>query len=113
MNVRVLGKGLVLLSANGDRFEINQLLFADDTALVADSEEKLCRLVSEFGRECERRKLRVNVGNCKVVRCSRYGNWGRMHVILNGEQLEEVCCFKYLGSKWQLMEDVKWMCYTE
>ena len=42
------------------RFEINQLLFADDTALVADSEEKLCRLVSEFGRVCERRKLRVN-----------------------------------------------------
>ena len=36
-NVRVLGKGLELLSANGGRFEINQLLFADDTALVADS----------------------------------------------------------------------------
>ena len=41
VNVRVLGKGLELLSANGGRFEINQLLFADDTALVADSEEKL------------------------------------------------------------------------
>ena len=51
-NVRVLGKGLELLSANGDRFEINQLLFADDIALVADSEEKLCRLVSEFGGVC-------------------------------------------------------------
>ena len=49
VNVRVLGKGLELLSANGGRLEINQLLFADDTALVADSEEKLCRLVSEFG----------------------------------------------------------------
>ena len=61
VNVWVLGKGLVLLSANGGRFEINQLLLADDTALVADSEEKLCRLVSEFGRVCERRKLRVNV----------------------------------------------------
>ena len=24
---------------------------------------------------------------------------GRMHVILNGESLEEVDCFKYLGSK--------------
>ena len=56
VNVRVLGKGLELLSANGGRFEINQLLFADDTALVADSEEKLCRLVIEFGRVCERRK---------------------------------------------------------
>ena len=41
VNVRVLWKGLELLSADGGRFEINQLLFADDTALVADSEEKL------------------------------------------------------------------------
>ena len=47
-NVRVLGKGLELLSVNGGMFEVNQLLFADNTALVADSEEKLCRLVSEF-----------------------------------------------------------------
>ena len=45
VNVRVLGKGLKLLSANGGRFEIHQLLFADDTALVADSEETLWRLV--------------------------------------------------------------------
>ena len=41
VNVTVLRKRLELLSANGGRFEINQLLFAD-TALVADSEEKLC-----------------------------------------------------------------------
>ena len=54
MNARVLGKGLELLSVNGGRFEINQLLFADDTALVADSEEKLCP-VSEFGRVCKKR----------------------------------------------------------
>ena len=54
MNVRVLGNGLELLSANGGRFEINQLLFADDTALVADSEEKLSRLVSKkkVGSQC-------------------------------------------------------------
>ena len=36
VNVMVLGKGLELLIANIGRFEINQLLFADDTALVAD-----------------------------------------------------------------------------
>ena len=49
VNVWVLGKGLELLSANGDRFEISQLLFAEDTARMAHP-EKLCRLVSEFGR---------------------------------------------------------------
>ena len=43
---------------------------------MVDSEEKLCRLVSEFSRVCERRKLRVNVGKSKVMRCSRYGNEG-------------------------------------
>ena len=99
VNVTVLGKGLELLSANGGRFEINQLLFADDTALVAGSEEKLCRLASDYGRVCERRKLRVDVAKSKVMRCSRYDNWGRMHVILNGEPLQEVDCSKYLGSQ--------------
>ena len=78
---------------------------------MADSEEKLCRLVSEFCRVCERRKLRVNVAKSRVMRCSRYGNGDRMHVILNGEPLEEVDCSKY--RKWQLMEDVKGMWYTE
>ena len=65
---------------------------------VADTEEKLCRLVSEFGRVCERRKLKVNVGKSNVMRCSRYGNGGQLHVILNGQPLEEVDCFKYLES---------------
>ena len=72
----MIGKGLELLSVNGGWFEINQLLFADDTALVADS-EKLWGLVSEL------RKLRANVGKSKVMRCSRYKNGGRMHVRLN------------------------------
>ena len=85
-----------MLSAKGGRFGVNQLLFADDTALVADSENKLCRLVSEFGRVFGRRKLRVNVGKSKVMRCSRHANGGRMHVILNDEPLDEVDCFKYL-----------------
>ena len=60
---------------------------------MADSEEKLCRLVSKFGRVCVRRKLRVIEGKSKVMRCSRYGNDDRMHVILNGEPLQEVDCF--------------------
>ena len=62
---------------------------------MADSDEKLCRLVSEFGRVCERRKLRVNVGKSKIMRCSRCGNGDQYQILLNGEPLEEVDCFKY------------------
>ena len=62
VNVWVLWKGLELLSANGGWFEINQLLFSDGTALVADLKEKLCRLVSVFGRVYEISLLRVKYG---------------------------------------------------
>ena len=41
----------------------------------------------------------MNVGKSKVMRCSRYGNGGRMHVILNVGPLEDVDCLKYLGSQ--------------
>ena len=52
MNVRVLWKGLKLLSMNGGKFKMSQLLFPDDKALVADSEKNLCKLENEFGRIC-------------------------------------------------------------
>ena len=44
------------------------------------------------------------------MRCSRYDKGGRMHVILNGEPLEEVECFNYLMS--QLAADGGWESYV-
>ena len=97
VNARVLGRGLGLVDERDYMWELNQLLFADDSVFVADSEEKLCQLVEEFGRACGRRKLRVNVGKSKVMRCTRGEDGARMNVILNGEVLEEVDEFKFWG----------------
>ena len=41
--------------------------------------------------------MRVDLGKSKVIRCSRNGNGGRIHVILNCKPLDDVDCFKYLG----------------
>ena len=98
VNTNVLGRGLGLVDERDHMWELNQLLFADDTVFVADSEEKLRQWVEEFGRACERRKLRVNVSKSKVMRCTRSEDGARMNVSLNGEVLEEVDQFKYLGS---------------
>ena len=98
VNARVMGRGLELNGGGGMRWELCQLLFADDTALVADTEEKLRTLVREFGRVCDRRKLRVNVSKSKVMKCTRRDDGVRMDVQLNGEKLEEVEHFKYLGA---------------
>ena len=46
--------------------------------------------MSECGRVCERRKLRVIEDKSKVMRCLRYGNGARLHVIVNGGLLEVV-----------------------
>ena len=47
---------------------------------------------------CKRRKLRVNVGKSKVMRCTSNEGGNRLDVRLDGEVLEEVDQFKYLGS---------------
>lgn len=60
------------------RFEQNQLYF-QITALVVDSNEKLCCLVSVFVRACKRRKLPLNVGKSKVLSLSKYVNVDRMN----------------------------------
>uniref|UniRef100_A0A8C8DHP6 ribonuclease H n=1 Tax=Oryzias sinensis TaxID=183150 RepID=A0A8C8DHP6_9TELE len=98
VNERVSGTVVSMMKTDGSEWSVNQLLFADDTALVADSEESLARLVEEFGRVCDRRKLRVNVEKSKVMRCTRVKGERRLNVALNGELLEEVECFQYLGS---------------
>ncbi len=72
-------------------------MFADDTTLVADSEGRLRQLVEEFGTVCKRRKLKVNGSKSKAMKCTRLVDGRRMNVALNGEVLEEVECFKYLG----------------
>ena len=40
----------------------------------------------------------MNVGKSKVMRCTRNEDGARLNVLLNGEALEEVDQFKYLGS---------------
>ena len=76
-----------LVDGNESELELNQLLSVDDTVVVVDPERKLCQLVAEFGRVCERRKLRMIVGKSKVMRCTRNEDGARLNVMLNGEAL--------------------------
>ena len=61
------------------------MLLQVDTVVVADSERKLCQLVTEFGRVCGGGKLQGGVGKSGVVRCTRNEDAARLNVMLNGE----------------------------
>ncbi len=69
------------------------MLFADDTTLVTDSQERLRQLVKKFWRVCERRILRINGSKSKVMRCTRMVYDRMMSVALNEKLLEEVRIF--------------------
>ena len=51
-----------------------------------------------FGRLCRRWKLKVNKAKSKVMRSARNGIVGKMNIMIDGQVLEEVGIFKYLGS---------------
>ncbi len=55
----MLGRALSLVNVDGREWNLSQLLFAGDMALVADSDGSLKQLIEEFGRVCKRRKLRI------------------------------------------------------
>ena len=38
----MLGRGIKLVDGNDNEWELNQLLFVDDTVVVEDSQRKLC-----------------------------------------------------------------------
>ena len=97
VRARTLGRGVGMVGERGEELQVNQLLFADDTVLMADSEEKLRRVVCEFGKVCNRRKLKVNVNKSKVMVCNRRAQLENLDVRVEGERLEEVDDFKYLG----------------
>ena len=48
VQARALGRGTQLVGDGEEKWEVSQLLFADDTGLVADSKEKLDRLVEPY-----------------------------------------------------------------
>jgi hypothetical protein len=41
VNFRVMEKGVALVSDNNREWQLNQILYVDDTALLADNESKL------------------------------------------------------------------------
>ena len=78
-------------------WKVDWLMFADDTVLLSDSEEKLERLVQEFGRVCRRRRLSVNETKSKIMKIGKNGESNGVDISLNDRRMEGVETYGYLG----------------
>ena len=70
------------------RRNINNLRYADDTILMADSEEELKRLLMKVKVESEKVDLKLNIQKTKIMVSGRITSWE-----IDGETVETVSGF--------------------
>ena len=73
---------------------INNLRYADDTTLMAESEEKLMSLLMKVKKEREKVGLKLNIEKTKFMASSPITSWQ-----IEGKTMETVRDFIFLGSK--------------
>ena len=73
---------------------INNLRYADDTTLTADSEEELKCLLMKVKEESEKGGLKLNIQKTKIMASGPITSWQ-----IDGETVETVADFIFLGSK--------------
>ena len=76
------------------RRNINHLRYADDTTLMAESEEELKSLLMKVKEESEKVGLKLNILKTKIVASGPITSWQ-----IEGETVETVTDFIFLGSK--------------
>ena len=73
---------------------INNLRYADDTTLMAESEEELNSLLMKVKEESEKGGLKLNIQKTKIMASGPITSWE-----IDGETVETVADFTFLGSK--------------
>ena len=73
---------------------INNLRYADDTTLMAESEEELKSLLMKVKEESEKVGLKLNIQKTKIMASGHITSWQ-----VDGEAVETVTDFIFLGSK--------------
>jgi len=76
------------------RKDVNNLRYADDTTLIAESKEELKSLLMKVKEESEKVDLKLNIQKTKIM-ASGPSTWWQ----IDGETMETVTEFIFLGSK--------------
>ena len=73
---------------------INNLRYADDTTLMAESEDELKSLLMKVKEESEKVGLKLNIQKTKIMASGPITSWK-----IDGETVEKMTDFIFLGSK--------------
>jgi hypothetical protein len=76
----------------------NNLRYADNTVLIASTEEDLQRMIDAVSRESIKMGLSLNVKKSECMSISKNKSPSTCSVNINGESIKQVMHFNYLGS---------------
>ena len=80
--------------------KISNLRYADDTTLMAESEEEMKRLLMKVKEESEKAGLKLNIQKTKIMASGPISSWQ-----MDGETMEKVKDVIFLGSKITVDDD--------
>ena len=92
--MKMLDRVSYKLGSRQEGENINNLRFADDTTLMAESEEELKSLLMRVKEESERAGLTLNIKKTKIMASTPNTAWQ-----IEGENVEVVTDFLFLGYK--------------
>ena len=76
----------------------NNLRYADDTALLAGNEKELSELISKINEVGKQFGMKINIKKTKAMVVSKKPNSPKINIAIDGEQIEQVTSYMYLGS---------------
>ena len=82
--------------ANPDPEALNELMFADDQAMINSDKTKLQEHTEHLNESCQAYDMKISVNKTEVMSVSRRPT--KLDVTINQTQLKQVREFKYLGS---------------
>lgn len=77
---------------------IKALRFADDQAMLATTQEGLQKMMDKLNLTSRKYNMKINIGKTKSMRISREEEEVTEKIKINGEEVEQVKSFCYLGS---------------
>ena len=82
--------------ANPDPEALNELMFADDQAMMNNDKTQLQEHIDQLNESCETYSMKISTSKTEVMTVSKRPD--KLDININGTQLKQTNEFKYLGS---------------
>lgn len=84
------------LKINGER--LNEICYADDKVLIAETPQQLQRMVTRLDKESRKYGMKINIDKTKIMMIEKEKSNRQIRIKIGDKFLEQVEKFKYLGT---------------